>query len=69
MKEYNACGVLFKRAGKVYDFLCDGFEIKVGDNVVVESDKGEDMARVCIAPRNISVPEEQVMKSIQVIIC
>lgn len=64
MKEYNACGVLFKRAGKVYDFLCDGFEIKVGDNVVVESDKGEDMARVCIAPRNISVPEEQVMKSI-----
>ena len=64
MKEYNACGVLFKRAGKVYDFLCDGFDIKVGDNVVVESDKGEDMARVCIAPRNISVPEEQVMKNI-----
>ena len=32
--------------------------------VVVESDKGEDMARVCAAPRMISVPDEQVMKKI-----
>lgn len=64
VKEYNAVGVIFKRAGKVYDFLCDGFDLKHGDNVVVESDKGEDMARVCIAPRIISVPDEQVMKGI-----
>ena len=64
MKEYNACGVLFKRAGKVYDFLCEGYDVKHGDNVVVESDKGEDMARVCVAPRLISVPDEQVMKNI-----
>ena len=64
MKEYNAVGVVFKRAGKVYDFLCEGFDIKHGDFVVVESDKGEDMARVCTAPRMISVPDEQVMKSI-----
>ncbi len=64
MKEYNAVGVIFKRAGKVYDFLCEGFDIKHGDFVVVESDKGEDMARVCAAPRMISVTDEQVMKSI-----
>lgn len=64
VKEYNAVGVVFKRAGKVYDFLCEGFDIKHGDFVVVESDKGEDMARVCTAPRMISVPDEQVMKSI-----
>lgn len=64
MKEYNAIGVIFKRAGKVYDFLCDDYEVKRGDYVVVESDKGEDMARVCTPLRNISVPDEQVMKSI-----
>lgn len=64
MKEYNACGVMFRRAGKVYDFLTNDLDIKEGDNVVVESDKGEDMARVCNAPRIISVPDEQVMKPI-----
>ena len=64
MKEYNAVGVIFKRAGKVYDFLCDNIEVKKGDNVVVESDKGYDMAQVCVELRNISVPEDQVMKNI-----
>ena len=64
MKEYNACGVMFRRAGKVYDFLTNDLDIKDGDNVVVESDKGEDMAKVCNAPRIISVPDDQVMKPI-----
>lgn len=64
MKEYNAIGVIFKQAGKVYDFLFDGFDVKHGDLVIVESDKGEDMARVCIAPRIISVPDDQSMKNI-----
>lgn len=64
MKEYKAIGVMFKRAGKVYDFLCDGFEVKSGDYVVVESDKGEDIAKVCTSLREISVPDEQVMKNI-----
>ena len=55
MKEYNAVGVIFKRAGKVYDFLCEGFYIKHGDFVVVESDKGEDKTNwhtlvMCHAP-------------------
>ncbi len=64
MVEYEACGVVFKRAGKVYDFLNNGLELSVGDKVVIEVDKGYDLAKVVVAPRKISVSEEQVMKNI-----
>lgn len=64
MAKYNAAGVTFKRASKVYDFLNNGLELAVGDLVVIESDKYYDMARVVVAPREIEVNDEQVMKSI-----
>lgn len=64
MKKYRATGVAFKRAGKIYDFLTNGVSLFVGDFAIVETEKGEDMALVVVADREIEVPDDQVMRSI-----
>lgn len=64
MKEYNAAGVIFKRAGKVYDFIDEEGTLKPGDLVIVEADKGEDIAKVVVATRKISVDDKTAMKKI-----
>ncbi len=48
-------GVRFRRAGKIYYFAPTGFEdLKVGDYVVVDTVRGEDIGRVVIAPRQVA---------------
>lgn len=65
MKEYTAAGVIFKQAGKIYDFIYDESEtLKVGNMVVIEADKGEDIARVVVVPRNIQMEDNVAMKKI-----
>jgi len=50
-------GVRFKRAGRVYYFDPSGFDLHVGDQVVVETGRGSDMGRVVIAPGQVA-PED-----------
>jgi cell fate regulator YaaT (PSP1 superfamily) len=64
VKKYNATGVAFKPAGKIYDFLTDGIDAKRGDLVVVETEKGEDLATVILTDREIEVDESQVMRKL-----
>jgi len=64
VKRYRATGVAFKRAGKIYDFLTNGVELKTGDFVIVETEKGEDIAVVVYPDREIEVPDDQIMKNI-----
>ncbi|KAA0257679.1 stage 0 sporulation family protein [Deferribacter autotrophicus] len=64
MIEINAIGVAFKRAGKIYDFLTNNVEAKRGDFVVVESEKGEDIATVVIPDRKIQIEDLSVMKKV-----
>ncbi|MCA1926830.1 MAG: stage 0 sporulation family protein [Calditerrivibrio sp.] len=64
MKKYRATGVAFKRAGKIYDFLTNGVDLSVGDFAIVETEKGEDIALVVVADREIEVSDDQVMRSI-----
>lgn len=64
MKEYNAAGVIFKRAGKIYDFIDEEGSLKLGDLVVIEADKGEDMAKVMVGTRIISVDDKTAMKKV-----
>ncbi len=45
---YNIAGVQFRRAGKIYDFTCGDVAIQVGDQVVVDTERGPSMARVAI---------------------
>ena len=33
-------GIRFKTGGKIYDFNCGAFVLNVGDQVIVESEKG-----------------------------
>ena len=49
----NIVGVRFRRAGKVYYFESAGFEIKIGDHVIVETVQGHEIGRVVIAPRQV----------------
>ena len=64
MKEYNAAGVSFKCAGKICDFIDEGLGLKLGDVVVVEVDKGEDLAKVMVGTRVIQVPDETQLKKV-----
>lgn len=45
----DAVGVRFKKTGRVYYFDPSGIELKVGDNVVVETTRGLEMGEVVIA--------------------
>jgi cell fate regulator YaaT (PSP1 superfamily) len=46
-------GIRFKPAGKVYDFDCGAFVLKVGDQVIVETEQGLGFGTVAAKPRNI----------------
>jgi cell fate regulator YaaT (PSP1 superfamily) len=52
----DVVGIRFKKCGKVYDFELDGFDVKEGDSVVVESDLGLSIGSVVTKKRTI---EEQ----------
>lgn len=64
MKKVNAIGVAFKPAGKIYDFLSCGIEVKFGEKVIVETEKGEDMANVIQPARDIEVDDKAEMKNV-----
>ncbi len=43
----NIAGIRFRRAGKMYDFTYNGIDnLKIGDMVVVETDRGNSLAKV-----------------------
>jgi cell fate regulator YaaT (PSP1 superfamily) len=46
MEFRNVVGVQFRRAGKVYDFDGGEFNLKVGDSVVVDTERGPSLAQV-----------------------
>ena len=46
-------GVQFQKNGKLYYFDPDGFEVKVGDYVIVDTSRGQDLGEVITGSRNI----------------
>lgn len=42
----NICGVKFRDSGKIYYFKADGFDLKKNITVVVDTEKGEQFAKV-----------------------
>lgn len=44
-------GVRFRTAGKIYFFAPGKFDIKQGDNVIVETARGVEFGRVVSGPR------------------
>jgi cell fate regulator YaaT (PSP1 superfamily) len=49
----NVIGVRFRRAGKIYYFAPAGLEIKLGDNVIVETARGIEYGNVVLGIREI----------------
>lgn len=45
--------VQFQAAGKLYDFLAGSHDLKPGDRVVVETDRGKGLGTVVTAPREV----------------
>ncbi len=50
----SVIGVRFKEVGKVYYFDPNGLELKVGDNVIVETSRGVECGKVALANRELS---------------
>jgi cell fate regulator YaaT (PSP1 superfamily) len=48
MDGLNIVGVQFRRAGRIYDFLASDLILRVGDDVVVETDRGPSLAKVAM---------------------
>ena len=49
----NVIGVRFRSAGKVYFFDPAGYDIKQGDNVIVETARGIEYGMVVLGPRDV----------------
>lgn len=50
-------GVRFMQAGKIYSFDTAGFELKLGDQVIVETNRGIEMGKVVAPPREVLLAE------------
>lgn len=50
----NVIGVRFRKAGKVYYFDPASYEVKVGDNVIVETARGVEYGAVVLGPRKVT---------------
>ena len=59
-------GVRFRTAGKVYYFGPKNQELKVGDDVIVETARGVEMGKVAIGPQEVADDEVvQPLKNVQ----
>ncbi|MEE8419501.1 MAG: stage 0 sporulation family protein [Dehalococcoidales bacterium] len=59
-------GVRFKTTGKIYYFEPGDIELKVNDQVVVETARGQELGQVAIAPKQ--VPAEELDKPLKPVI-
>jgi cell fate regulator YaaT (PSP1 superfamily) len=62
----NVIGVRFRRAGKVYFFDPAGYDIKQGDNVIVETARGIEYGSVVLGPREVE--EDKIIQPLKPVI-
>ncbi len=62
----NVIGVRFRRAGKIYYFDPAGFDIKQGDNVIVETARGVEYGKVVLGLREIE--DDKVIQPLKPVI-
>ena len=56
---YNVVGVVLNGKGKTYYFSTNSIELKKGDNVIVETEKGLQFGQVVVSPYDVS--EEDIV--------
>jgi|GEM_PF-1009836 len=59
-------GVRYKRAGRVYYFDPNGFDLSMGDNVVVDTARGSVLAVVAQNPREVT--DEEVVRPLKTVV-
>ncbi len=65
MSFVNVVGVQFQRAGKIYDFLPGALTLRVGDKVVVDTDRGSTLARVVrVKAQSLTAADAAQVKSV-----
>ena len=62
----NVIGVRFRRAGKVYFFDPAGYDIKQGDNVIVETARGIEYGSVVLGPRDVE--DDKIIQPLKLVI-
>lgn len=62
----SVIGVRFRKAGKVYYFDPAGYEVKVGDNVIVETARGVEYGAVVLGPREVA--EDKIIQPLKAVI-
>lgn len=62
----NVIGVRFRKAGKVYYFDPAGYEVKVGDNVIVETARGVEYGAVVLGPRGVT--DDKIVQPLKAVI-
>ncbi len=62
----DVVGVRFKSCGKIYDFAVDGFEVRKGDKVVVESEFGLSIGSVITGPRPLENTDRDLKKVLRI---
>lgn len=62
----NVIGVRFRRAGKVYYFDPVGYDVKVSDNVIVETARGVEYGQVVLGPRKVE--ESKIVQPLKEVI-
>ena len=49
----NIVGIQLQKNGKIYYFDANGFDVKPGDYVIVDTARGLDLGEVAMGPRDI----------------
>lgn len=62
----NVIGVRFRKAGKIYYFDPAGFDINVGDNVIVETARGVEYGKVVLGLREVE--DEKIAQTLKPVI-
>ena len=66
MRMVSVIGVRFRKAGKVYYFDPAGYEVKVGDNVIVETARGVEYGAVVLGPREVE--DDKIIQPLKAVI-
>jgi cell fate regulator YaaT (PSP1 superfamily) len=59
-------GIRFKNCGKIYDFESNGFDVRPGDRVVVESEYGLSIGTVVVGPRETEPAARELKRVLRV---
>lgn len=49
--KYRVVGIKFRNSGKIYDFICDDQQVKLGNQCVVETERGLTIGEAVCSPR------------------